>query len=228
MTALPQPPLSAIDAVTGRRSVRGFLSTPVPDQTVSAILEAASRSASGTNIQPWHVHVVTGESRDRLSHAVLTAAEAEDTSMEYHYLPEKMGEPYLSRRRKLGHDLYALCGIERHDFPARKAAMMRNYEFFGAPVGLFFAMERNMALGAWLDCGMFMQSVMVVARAHGLETCAQQAWCDYGAVVHRELSIPDQFIVLSGMALGHADFAATENRLVSDRVGVDEFATWHR
>jgi nitroreductase len=227
LTTLPDQPLSAVEAVTGRRSIRRFLPTPVPQQTIRAVLQAASRAASGTNIQPWLVHVVRGASRDRLSRAVLAAAKAEDSSIEYGYLPERMNEPYLSRRRKLGHDLYALCGIDRHDFDGRKAAMLRNYEFFGAPVGLFFTMERDMALGAWLDCGMFMQNVMVVARAYGLETCPQQAWCDYGAVVHRELSIPDNLIVLSGMALGYADPSAIENKLISDRIGVDEFATWH-
>lgn len=224
---LPEPALSAVDAVTGRRSVRRFLPTAVSTKTVEAILKGASRAASGTNIQPWLVHVVAGESKARLSKAALAAAEAGETSLEYRYLPERMKEPYRSRRRKLGHDLYTLSGISLTDLASRKAAMLRNYEFFGAPVGLFFTMERDMALGAWLDCGMFMQNVMVLARAHGLETCPQQAWCDYGAVVHRELAIPDDLIVLSGMALGYADTAAIENTLQSDRIGVKEFAVWH-
>jgi nitroreductase len=219
---------STIAAVTERRSVRRFLSTPVSEETIRAILQAAARTASGTNIQPWSVHVVTGDSRDRLSRAVLHAAEAGEVCREYDYLPERLKEPYLSRRRKLGYDLYALYGIDRSDMAARKAAMLRNFTFFGAPVGLFFTMERDMALGAWLDCGMFMQNVMIVARAYGLETCPQQAWCDFGAVVHRELAIPDTHIVLCGMALGHADRSAIENTLVSERIGVEDFATWHR
>ena len=220
--------LSAIDAVTGRRSVRRFLPTVVSEQTVHAILKAASRAASGTNIQPWQVHVVTGGTREKLCRAVLAAAQADECSLEYQYLPEQMKEPYLSRRRKLGHDLYAISGIARDDMAARKAAMLRNFEFFGAPVGLFYAMDRDLALGAWLDCGMFMQNVMIVARAHGLETCPQQAWCDFGAVVHRELAIPDSQILLSGMALGYMDQAGIENRLISDRIGVDDFTTWHK
>jgi nitroreductase len=220
--------LPAIDAVTGRRSVRCFLPDPVSEDRVEAILAAASRAASGTNIQPWIVHVVTGDAKDRLSAAVLAAAEADDLSLEYPYLPEVMREPYLSRRRKIGFDLHEKYGIDRTDLAGRKAAMLRNYRFFGAPVGLFFLMERDMALGAWLDCGMFMQNVMIVARAHGLETCPQQAWCDFGAVVHRELSIPSDQILLSGMALGREDKAAIENTLVSTRVGVGQFTTWHR
>lgn len=220
--------LSAIKAIVGRKSVRAFLPTPVEDETVHAILSAASRAASGTNIQPWLVRVVTGEARERLSQAALAAAEADQISLEYSYLPEAMKEPYVSRRRKVGFDLYALYGVERHDMAGRKAAMLRNFTFFGAPVGLFFIMERDHALGAWLDCGLFMQNVMIAARGYGLETCPQQAWCDLGAVVHKELAIPDNHIVLSGMALGHADWSARENTLVTDREPVDQFTTWHR
>ena len=156
--------LSAIEAIRGRKSVRAFLPTLVEEETVRAILAIASRAASGTNIQPWLVHVVTGEARDRLSTAALAAAEAGENSLEYPYHPEKMGEPYLSRRRKVGFDLYALYGVERTDMAGRKAAMLRNYSFFGAPVGLFFTMERDHGLGAWLDCGLFMQNVMIAAR----------------------------------------------------------------
>lgn len=220
--------LSALAAVTGRKSVRRFLSTPVDDEVIRAILTAAARAPSGTNIQPWQVHVVTGEARDRLAEAGRRAAEAERFGREYVYVPDRLEEPYRSRRRKVGFDLYALYGIDRDDMAARKVAMLRNYDFFGAPVGLFVTMDRAMALGAWIDCGMFMQNIMIVARAFGLETCPQQAWCDVGAVVHEELGIPESRILLSGMALGRMDPDAPENTLVSERVGVDEFATWHR
>lgn len=219
--------LSAYEAVVGRRSIRRFLPTPVPEETVDAILNAAARVPSGVNAQPWLVHVVTGPARERLSSSVRAAARAGELNFEYAYLPERMDEPYLSRRRKLGHDLYALYGIGRHDKAAREEAMLRNFDFFGAPVGLFFTMERKMTLGSWLDMGMFMQGVMTIARAFGLETCPQQAWCDHGAVVHRELGIPDDHIILSGMALGHADPTAPENGLVSDRVPASEFTIRH-
>ena len=219
---------SVIDAVANRRSVRHFLSTPVPLNVVRAILSAASRAPSGTNFQPWHVHVVTGATRANLSQAVTQAAEAGDRCDEYPYAPAPVMEPYLSRRRKVGYDLYKLYGIARDDFAARKQAMLRNFEFFGAPVGLFFTMERRLLLGSWLDCGMFMQNVMILARAHGLETCAQQAWCEYGRIVHQQLDIPDTHIVLSGMALGHPDPDAPANTLISDRVSIDDFAVFHR
>lgn len=228
MSQARAPQADVLDAVTGRRSIRRFLPTPVGEECVRSILLAASRAPSGTNIQPWLVHVVTGAARDNLSRAALAAAEADQASPEYSYLPAAMKEPYLSRRRKIGFDLYAKYGIDRQDMAGRKAAMLRNFEFFGAPVGLFFTMEREMALGAWLDCGIFMQNVMIVARAHGLETCPQQAWCDFGGVVHRELGIPEHHIVLSGMALGFADLDASVNSLQSERVPPEEFVQWHR
>jgi nitroreductase len=217
-----------IDAVVNRRSVRRFLSTPVPLNVVRAILSAASRAPSCTNFQPWHVHVVTGATLANLCQTVTHAAEAGERCDEYSYAPAPVMEPYLSRRRKVGYDLYKLYGIARDDFAARKQAMLRNFEFFGAPVGLFFTMERRLLLGSWLDCGMFMQNVMILARAHGLETCAQQAWCEYGRIVHEQLGIPDTHIVLSGMALGHPDRDAPANTLISDRATIDDFAVFHQ
>ena len=219
--------LMAIEAVTGRRSVRRFLPTPVSPGTVRAILADAARSPSGTNMQPWKVHVVMETARDRLCRAVRAAADAGNRSDEYAYMPSPLTEPYLSRRRRVGFELYRLYGVARDDLEGRKRAMLRNFEFFGAPVGVFFSMDRHLLLGSWLDCGMFMQNVMVLARAHGLETCPQQAWCEYGSILHGELSIPDDEIVLSGMALGFADPQAPENTLVSERAAPEEFATFH-
>ncbi|WP_454798003.1 nitroreductase [Novosphingobium lindaniclasticum] len=220
--------MDAIEAISGRRSIRRFLPDPVAEDTIREILDIAARAPSGTNIQPWLVHVTTGAALRKLSEAVIHAAKSGERSLEYNYLPPAMKEPYMSRRRAIGYALYEKYGIARDDLPAREAAMLRNFEFFGAPVGLFFTMEREMALGAWLDCGMFMQNVIIAARARGLETCPQQAWCDFGAVVHHQLNIPQDHIILSGMALGHADSSATENGLVSERLSSAQFTTWHR
>ena len=219
--------MSAIEAISGRRSVRAFLPDPVEPGIVRQILSAASRAPSGTNIQPWLVHVVSGEARDRIAKAGIAAADKGGVAAEYAYLPDDMMEPWLSRRRAIGYALFEKYGIARDDYPARKAAMLRNYDFFGAPVGLFFCMDRAHALGAWLDCGMFMENVMIAARQFGLETCAQQAWCDIGPVVHRELGIPDSQIILSGMALGREDKSAIVNSLVSPRVPAEDFVFWH-
>lgn len=168
-----------------------------------------------------------GAARDRVSREVIAAVESGHRCEEYAYAPSPVPEPYLSRRRQVGYELYRLYGVAKDDYPARKKVMLRNFEFFGAPVGLFFTMERRLLMGSWLDCGMFMQNVMIMARAHGLDTCPQQAWCEYGAVVHHALGIAADEIILSGMALGFADPAAPENSLVSERLSVSDFTRFH-
>jgi nitroreductase len=222
------PDLPAIDAIGGRRSTRRFLSTPVPDEVVYRILQTASRAPSGQNMQPWLVHFVTGESRERLSREVAAAADAGERSDEYDYFPKQIREPYLSRRRKVGFDLFALYGVEKNDMAGRKRALLRNFDFFGGPVGLFFTMERDWGLGAWIDLGMFMMNVMTLAPAFGLATCPQQAWCEYGAPVRRILSVPEHHVIVSGMALGVPDVEALENRLQTDRAPPETFVTRHQ
>jgi nitroreductase len=224
--AAARTPPDAIEAVSGRRSVRRFLPTAVPRSTVEAILVAASRAPSGTNSQPWHVHAVAGEARQRLSAAVTAAAKAGRRKDEYPYSPEPIPEPYLARRRKVGYDLYKLYGIQRSDYAARKEAYLRNFEFFGAPVGLFFTMDRALLFGSWLDMGMFMQNVMIVARGHGLETCPQAAWCEYPDVIRPLLQIPQERILVSGMSLGFEERAAPVNALRTEREPLGGFATF--
>lgn len=218
--------LTAREAVVGRRSVRAFLPDPIPRETIRLILADAARAPSGTNSQPWFVHVVTGAARDRVSKAVLEAARAGERRDEYPYFPDDPGEPYLSRRRKVGFDLYALYGINRQDMEGRQRASLKNFEFFGAPVGMFFSMERKMQFGSWLDLGMFMQNVMIVARHYGLETCPQQAWGKFGPTVHKALGLGDDRIMVSGMSLGYVDRSDKANTLTTERESVDGFAVF--
>lgn len=219
---------SVIDAVSKRRSIRRFLPKAVEDGVVAEIIEAAARAPSGQNMQPWLIHVVTGETREALCREVTAAAAAGDGSDDYPYFPAAIQEPYLSRRRKVGFDLFAIYGVERNDMDGRMRALLRNFEFFGAPVGLFFTMERSWGLGAWIDIGNVMTNVMTVARAYGLETCPQQAWAEYGRPVRNVLRIPEQHVIVSGMALGYADYDADENQLVTGRAPAEEFVSWHR
>lgn len=227
--------LSAVDAVRTRRSVRAFTAEPVPRATVEYILELASRAPSGSNIQPWKVHVIAGAARDALSAELAAAhhAPAQHTpddgqaAEEYHYYPRDWYEPYLSRRRKLGWDLYGLLGIAKGDKAAMSRQHARNYDFFGAPTGLFFTLDRKLEIGSWLDLGMFMENVMVVARGLGLDTCPQAAFAKYHRIVRRHLGIPDTEILVSGMALGRADPDAPENGLETERASVGEFARFH-
>lgn len=221
----PDKMISAFDAVAGRRSIRQFLTQDVPEDVVYQILEAASRAPSGQNMQPWMVHYVTGDTRARLCHEVKAAATADERSDEYAYFPLEIREPYRARRRKVGFDLLDIYGIERNDVAGRKRALLRNFDFFDAPVGLFFVMERDWGYGAWIDMGNFMTNVMTLAPAFGLQSCPQQAWCEYGAAVRRVLPIADDHVIISGMALGFADPEAPVNRLVTQRDPPEAFIT---
>lgn len=221
---LDDPGPSARDAIATRRSVRAFRPDPVDEATVRNILELASRAPSGTNIQPWHVYAVAGAAKERVTGAVMEAREAGEEDFEYAYYPREWREPYLARRRKVGYDLYGLLGIAKGDKERMWAQFGRNYLFFGAPVGLFFTIDRDMEKGAWLDLGMFLQNVMVAARAHGLDTCPQVAWCGYHKAVRGAVGIPDDQILVCGMSLGLADNDAPENQLATEREPADVFA----
>ena len=215
------------DAITSRHSMRAFLPTPVPRETVEDILRLAARAPSGTNTQPWQVHVLIGAARQRLSDRICAIhedpAELARHEREYDYYPKEWTSPYLDRRRKVGWDLYALVGIAKTDREAMHRQHGRNYRFFDAPVGLIFSIDRALQQGSWLDYGMFLQNLMVAARARGLHTCPQAAFTQVHRVIAEELAFkPDQMLVC-GMALGYADPAAVENSLVTERADVSEF-----
>lgn len=211
-----------VDAVIrGRHSVRGFLPISVPGETILEILDVAARAPSGTNIQPWQVVVVTGDKKERLSRELIETAldpqrDAEH-SQEYAYYPEKWIHPYIERRRKVGYDLYGLLGIAKADREAMARQFAKNYDFFGAPVGLFFFIDRIMGQGSWLDYGMFLQNVMLAARARGLDTCPQAAFIKYHRIVAKHLEIPDHQQLVCGMALGYEDTNKIENSLHTER-----------
>jgi nitroreductase len=220
---------AAVDAaITSRRSVRAFLPTPVPRQTLVDILQVASRAPSGTNTQPWKVSVLTGESKAALSKKILAAhddpAERARHSDEYAYYPTTWQPPYIDRRRKIGWDLYSLLGIGKTDKERMHAQHGRNYAFFDAPVGLIFSIDRILEQGSWLDYGMFLQNVMIAARARGLDTCPQAAFMQYHRIITEHLALPAGEMVVCGMSLGHADPAAVENTLVTEREPVAGFA----
>jgi nitroreductase len=223
---IPDP--AAVDAaISSRRSVRAFLPTPVERGTIEQILALASRAPSGTNVQPWQVHVLTGAAKEALSRDILAAhddpAERERHTEEYAYYPREWTSPYIDRRRKIGWDLYGLLGIARSDKARMHDQHGRNYSFFGAPVGLMFTIDRVLQQGSWLDYGMFLQNIMVAARARGLDTCPQAAFTPYHRIVARHLALPPSQMLVCGMSLGWADPAAVENTLVTERAPVAEF-----
>ena len=231
MTTSPET-IAAVDAaITSRRSLRAFLPTAVPRQTIEDILAVASRAASGTNTQPWKVYVLTGEAKASLSRRVVDIyndpAALATHREEYDYYPTEWISPYIDRRRKVGWDLYGLLGIAKTDKARMHAQHRRNYEFFGAPVGLMFTIDRVMRQGSWLDYGMFLQSVMVAARARGLDTCPQAAFLQFHRVILEHVGAPASDTLVCGMSLGHADPAAVENTLVTEREPVSGFARFH-
>lgn len=215
-------------AILSRRSVRGFLPTPVPADLVRHLLDVAARAPSGSNIRPWHAHVLSGPALRRLTVELMAAFLAgEPEAGEYHYYLRNWRSPYLERRREVGWNLYRLTGVERGDREAGQRQRARNYSFFGAPVGLVFTIDRDLELGSWLDFGMFLQNLMVAARGRGLDTCPQQSIANYPAIVSRQLGIPPEQMIVCGMALGHADPDEPANALVTRREPAEAFAVFH-
>ncbi|MFG1262077.1 MULTISPECIES: nitroreductase [Xanthobacter] len=216
--------ISAEDAIRSRRSIRAFLPTPVGDETVAAILELAARAPSGTNIQPWQVLVLRGEPLAALTRELHALSLAGDPGTEeFAYYPRQWREPYLSRRRKVGWDLYGTLGIAKGDTERMRQQLARNFLFFDAPVGLIFTIDRDLERGSWLDYGMFLQNIMIAARAFGFHTCPQAAFNAYGAVIARRLAIPDTQMIVCSMALGFADPEAPENTFTTVREPLENF-----
>jgi nitroreductase len=219
--------MNVSEALASRMSCRAFLPTPVPEATVRAILDGAKHAPSGGNLQPWRVYALSGvplkEFLALIRSKIPMHPRGEGT--EYEIYPTALWEPYRSRRFKCGEDMYATIGVAREDKLARLLQFARNYEFFGAPVGLFFCLDRRMGPPQWSDVGMYMQSVMLLAREQGLHTCAQEAWSVWHGTVREFLRLPPQLMLFSGMALGWRDESAPVNTLRTDRAPLEEIAT---
>ena len=220
--------VTVTDAVQARYSVRAFLDRPVERTIIAEILEAAKRSPSGGNLQPWHVDVLTGDPLAALKARVRETfvANPKGEGTEFPVYPPALEEPWRSRRHRVGEQLYESIGIPREDRPARLRQFARNYDFFGAPVGLFFSIERSFGPPQWAHLGMFIQSIALLAVERGLGVCEQEAW----AVVHRTvadfLDMPDSRMLYCGMALGWADEAHPINRWRSEREPLESFGTF--
>jgi nitroreductase len=228
---IASPAQQAVDAaITSRRSIRAFLPTPVARDDIAAILDVARRAPSGTNTQPWKVYVLTGPARDRLCARITGVYRDPEQNRrheeEYAYYPREWKSPYIDRRRKVGWDLYALLNLTRDNKEGMAAQHARNFNFFDAPVGLIFTIDRIMEQGSWLDYGMFLQNIMIAARGRGLDTCPQAAFTQYHSIIAEQLALPDNEMVVCGMALGIADPSRIENSLVTEREPVERFATF--
>lgn len=218
--------LTVTQALQRRISTRAFLDTPVSESEIREILEAARFAASGGNVQPWKVVVVTGEAQQRVKDAVKAKLDTDPFTNEASFpvYPEKLWEPHRSWRYELGEDMYALLGVPREDKGARLNWLLQNYDFFGAPVGMFFVIDERMNQNQWAHLGMFMMSLCLAAEERGLATCMQEAWTPHCDTVARAIGVEKPDIIYCGLALGHADPDAPVNQLRSKRAAVDEIA----
>ncbi|NOV27876.1 nitroreductase [Cupriavidus necator] len=212
-------------AVASRKSVRGFLPRAVAPDTIRRVLDAAARAPSGGNLQPWHIHVVGGEALQRLLGVMrerIAQAPAGE-AREYDIYPRELVSPYRERRFQVGEALYHHLGIPREDKARRLAQFASNFTFFGAPLALFCTVDRRMGPPQWSDLGMYLQTVMLLLREEGLDSCAQECWAMYPQTVADFLALPAERMLFSGMAIGYEDPAAPANQLRAERAPLAEF-----
>ncbi|NBQ86915.1 MAG: nitroreductase [Betaproteobacteria bacterium] len=234
VTTVVQDPASVDAAIESRFSARAFLPRPVERAVLEDVLRLASRAASGTNTQPWKVYVLQGASRDGLVQKVCAAHDAISANPalaaqyqeSYDYYPTQWVSPYIDRRRENGWSLYGLLGITKGDKEKMHAQHQRNFRFFDAPVGLMFTVDRVMGRGSLVDYGMFLQTLMLAARARGLHTCPQAAWNGFSKIVMPHIGAGDQEMLVCGMSLGYADTGDKVNTFHTPRVAVAEFTRW--
>ena len=210
-------------AIISRRAVRGFKSDPVDHPTVDHLLNVAARAPSGTNMQPWRVIALAGEPLAAFTSGMVEGFPNETTGSERPYYPSPQYEPYLSRRRKLGWDLYGTLGIARGETDKMRAHVARNLQFFGAPVGLICLIDRKLQVGSWIDYGTFLQNIAVAARGRGLDTCHMAIFAEFHHTVRKLLDLPEDDIIVCGVAIGVEDKAAPANALVTERVPAAAF-----
>lgn len=216
--------MDVAQAIATRRSVRGFTDKPVPVATVHALCVAASRAASGGNLQPWHVDIVAGTAMNRLKGTMLARiASGVTEAPDYAIYPPELVAPYRDRRFAVGEALYAELGIPREDKAARRLWFARNFAFFGAPAAIFVTVDRRMGPPQWSDIGMFLDSFMLLALNEGLASCAQECWAVYPATVGAFLAVPPERMLFCGVALGHEDPAEPANRVRSTRAPENEW-----
>jgi nitroreductase len=220
--------MNVFEAVARRRSIRAFLPNPVPGALLREALTLAARAPSGGNLQPWRVHLLLGAALVRFRARMRERLQAGGAdAIEYSIYPPNLHEPYRSQRFRVGEQMYALLGIAREDKPGRLAQFARNYDFFGAPVGLFCYVDRRMGPPQWSDLGMYLQTLMLLLQERGVDSCAQEAWSVYQATVREFLGAPVEHMLFCGMAIGYADPHAPVNSLVSERAPLGDFAQIH-
>lgn len=219
--------MTVSEAVASRTSMRAFRDTPVAGDLVRRLLTAAARSPSGGNLQPWHVYVLGGEELKRFKALMQERVQANPSGegAGYDIYPRELVEPYRARRAKCGEDMYATMNIPREDKAARSAFITGNFQFWGAPIGLFFCLDRQMGSPQWSDVGMYIQTLMLLAREAGLHSCPQEAWALWHKTVGEFLDLPENLMLFCGLAMGYADRQHPVSRMRTERATLQEFAT---
>ncbi len=212
-------------SIAARRAVRAFTDRKVTRDQIEHLLSVACRAPSGVNMQPWKVFPVAGNVREALCRDIHAAHMARDEGHipEYRYYPPEFFEPYKARRRKNGLDLYAALDIRKGETDKMLAQHGRNFLFFDAPVGLICTIDRRLSTGSWIDFGLFLQSLLVAAQSHGIDTCPQGAFANFHTIIRRHLPLAEEDLVVCGVALGYADRTAPENGLVTERAPLSDF-----
>ncbi|ARU56523.1 nitroreductase [Oleiphilus messinensis] len=221
--------MNIYNIVDDRQSVRDYHDKEVPVALIEKVLTYALRAPSGGNLQPWNIHVVNGDSINRLKatmHSRLNNADAAEQP-EYDIYPPNLKSPYRERRFQIGEALYGQLGIPRKDKAARQAWFLRNFEFFGAPMGLFFTIDRSMGSPQWSDLGMIMQTIMLLLKAEGLDSCAQECWALYPNTVGKFLKLEEEQMLFAGMAVGYGNYENPVNRLKTERADMGEVVTFY-
>lgn len=220
--------MNVSDAVRTRRSVRAFLDRPVDGELLREVLELAARAASGGNLQPWRLFVLGGEPLAALKERMRARIYEQPASepLDYDIYPADLWEPYRTERFVVGEELYALLGIPRADKIGRMHQFQRNFAFFGAPAALFCYVDRRMGRPQWSDLGMYLQTLMLLLRERGLDSCPQECWSVYPRTIAQFLNPPEEWMLFCGMAIGYADTDAPVNRLRTRRLKLEEFASF--
>ncbi len=221
--------MNVSEALASRMTCRAFLPDPVSQETVRSIIDMARQSPSGGNLQPWNLHVMSGAPLKALLQDVEQQMQVtpRGQALEYNIYPPNLKEPYEARRFKCGEDMYATVGIERSDKAGRIAQFRKNFGFFGAPVGMFVYLDRTMGPPQWADVGIFIQSVLLLAREFGLHCCSQEAWAQWHETVAAHVNPPAEWMLFCGIGIGYMDHQAPINSLRTERAPLDEIATFH-
>lgn len=221
--------MDVFEAVSSRMACRWFLDKPVDSSVIKELIRGASRAASDGNMQPWNIYALTGEPLAEFKHKVAEFVENNDLSKletEFPMVPDNLKEPYLHRKFRQGEQLYGALDIDRDNGAARLEQRKRGYRFFNAPVGLFVTIDRDLGPSQWADLGGYINTLAILARGYGLDTCPQLSWLRLHRLIGEFLKLPARQMLYCGMGIGYRDPDNPVNRYRSERADLGEFCSF--